>query len=382
VERDEDLWALVDRIYASAVDPPRWREFVEGISTLLGDAAVGFALQSPGFDGPPYVFGRHLRPELGSVFVRHFARGLPWGAFTHPRYLGRFGRSSEGFPDERLPGTDFYRSWMEPQGLAPEGPVVHVMAVREGRPLAGLALYRRAGGRPLTDDDLARANRLVPHLARSFEIHGALGHAQAERDGLAESVDRLPIGILLLDAARRPVFANQSAEALLEEGDGLGVEAGGLRIDDAATDARLRRLVDDAAKNAFGETTLAGTMLLSVPRPSGRRDYNALVTPLLASTRRRGPGDAVASLWISDPDAVQITTSQILQRLYQLTPAEAELLRYLANGRSLEEAAAARGITVNTARTQLKQVFTKTETRRQGELLRLVLTGIAAIREE
>ncbi len=36
----------------------------------------------------------------------------------------------------------------------------------------------------------------------------------------------------------------------------------------------------------------------------------------------------------------------------------------------------------NTARTQLKQVFAKTGTNRQGDLVRLVLSGVASIQEE
>jgi len=77
-----------------------------------------------------------------------------------------------------------------------------------------------------------------------------------------------------------------------------------------------------------------------------------------------------------------MTHEEILQGLYDLTPAEAEILRLLAEGRSLEEVAQQRGITMNTVRSQLKQVFAKTDTRRQGELVRLVLTGVASLGDE
>jgi DNA-binding CsgD family transcriptional regulator len=51
----------------------------------------------------------------------------------------------------------------------------------------------------------------------------------------------------------------------------------------------------------------------------------------------------------------------------------------LSEGRSLEQVAAARGVTMNTVRSQLKQVFSKTDTKRQGELVRLVLTGVTGV---
>jgi DNA-binding CsgD family transcriptional regulator len=54
----------------------------------------------------------------------------------------------------------------------------------------------------------------------------------------------------------------------------------------------------------------------------------------------------------------------------------------LAEGHALEEVASRRAVTINTARSQLKQVFAKTDTRRQGELVRLVLTGVASLGDD
>jgi DNA-binding CsgD family transcriptional regulator len=53
-----------------------------------------------------------------------------------------------------------------------------------------------------------------------------------------------------------------------------------------------------------------------------------------------------------------------LQRLFGLTPAEAEMTARLANGESLEAIAEARNVCVNTVRTQLRTVFKKTGTHR------------------
>jgi DNA-binding CsgD family transcriptional regulator len=45
----------------------------------------------------------------------------------------------------------------------------------------------------------------------------------------------------------------------------------------------------------------------------------------------------------------------------------------LANGQELKSAAEELGITYGTARSRLAQIFQKTETRRQGELIRLLV---------
>lgn len=61
-----------------------------------------------------------------------------------------------------------------------------------------------------------------------------------------------------------------------------------------------------------------------------------------------------------------------LQRLFGLTPSEAEMTALLAQGQSLEAIAAARGVCLDTVRTQLRAVFKKTGMHRQGELVSAV----------
>jgi DNA-binding CsgD family transcriptional regulator len=92
--------------------------------------------------------------------------------------------------------------------------------------------------------------------------------------------------------------------------------------------------------------------------------------------------DAAVVIFISDPELRDVSLTDVLHEVYGLTPAEAELAQLLAQGISLEAAAKRRNVTLNTARSQLKQVFAKTDTRRQGELLKLVLSGVAAIEQK
>ncbi|MCO5093226.1 LuxR C-terminal-related transcriptional regulator [Bosea sp. (in: a-proteobacteria)] len=66
---------------------------------------------------------------------------------------------------------------------------------------------------------------------------------------------------------------------------------------------------------------------------------------------------------------------EILQALYDLAPSEATLLSALLDGLSVEAAAAASGISVNTARSYLKSIFAKTNVRRQTKLMRLLGTS-------
>jgi len=197
---------------------------------------------------------------------------------------------------------------------------------------------------------------------------------------LVEVMDRLPTGVVLLDPQRQPVSTNRAAEWILAMSDGIAMGANGPFATDPRENAALQRLLSSALAPDSGKEIEAGGFI-AVSRPSGRRAYAVMVTPLLAATPESTSGEAVVSLWIADPDSGRVSATEVLEHLYQLTNAEAELVQLLSQGFSLDEAAQKRGVTINTARSQLKQVFSKTDTRRQGELMRLVLTGVASIRD-
>ena len=69
--------------------------------------------------------------------------------------------------------------------------------------------------------------------------------------------------------------------------------------------------------------------------------------------------------------AAPIPVERIRTR-FGLTGAEARLAARLATGEALEQAADTLGISRETARTQLKRIFLKTDTHRQGELVALL----------
>jgi DNA-binding CsgD family transcriptional regulator len=71
--------------------------------------------------------------------------------------------------------------------------------------------------------------------------------------------------------------------------------------------------------------------------------------------------------------------AQICQ-LYGLSRAEGRVVALLASGQRLDLVAENLGVTYDTVRKHLKQVFSKTGTDRQAELVRMLVTGPAGLR--
>ena len=374
--KSDALFSLLDWIYAAAVERNRWQDFLEELAAALGGAAVILSLRLPGPSRPPQIFQVHLRPELEPVLARHRSRGLPWSSGARPSHRNRFVRTSDFHSDAELASSDFYAEWMQPQELAPEGPLELVLTAPSGRPVADLAIYRRIGGRPIDATDLALCETLAPHLRRTRQLARRFGWARRWRLALAEVINRLSVGVLLIDRHYHPIITNRSADAILAQRDGLTLAADGLHATNRRDDAVLRQLLAEVI--AAPASAPCTNRVMAVSRPSGKRAFPVIT----ASLSEALPGDAaeaaVVCTLIGDPDAGQAFTPEVLRSVYSLTAAESELVGLLAAGHCLRDAAELRGVSLNTVRSQLKQVFAKTDTTRQGALIRLVLTGAAA----
>lgn len=85
---------------------------------------------------------------------------------------------------------------------------------------------------------------------------------------------------------------------------------------------------------------------------------------------------------ITDPAAIQVCP-KVLRRIWGLTAAEARVAASLAAGLSPAEIAVRHGVSEATVRTQMRTIFEKTGTHRQGELIRLLTSiGIAGASQD
>ncbi|MEM8986131.1 MAG: response regulator [Pseudomonadota bacterium] len=188
------------------------------------------------------------------------------------------------------------------------------------------------------------------------------------------ALNRLALGVVVVDEKGRVAFTNTSAAAMLAEGDGLVLSSTQI-CRTSATD-ETKRLMDAVRQAASPLSDPAcDTFALSVSRPSLRRPLSVFATPLDASGE--GGAQKLVALFISDPETRPVPSEEQIARLYALTKSEAAIARALALGLRVEEAAATASVTVSTARTYLKQIFSKTETSRQSELLKLIIASPA-----
>ncbi|MDH3520560.1 MAG: helix-turn-helix transcriptional regulator [Myxococcales bacterium] len=375
---DAQTHRLIDRLYESAVRPEAWTEVLVGLSELFGGSPVLGELYFPERTESPYS-AVGLDEKFLATYQEAFLQYVPWALQMDAQLVDRFRVLSDVMPGVELAENEFYLKWMKPQGLAPIWPLSIMIPAASGQLVGGLMVFRREVEEPFTQAEIDVADALVSHFGRAIRMRLALDAAQRVRAPLADALDRLPLGLLVLDRQQQVLIENTSAEQILSLADGLEVRAEGPAASDPREHARLQDLIAVATSTSQG-SSFDATGFMQISRPSGRQAFSVMVSPLLAASDGAISQEGVVALFISDPEADYVPTSEALSKIYALTRSEADIVQLLSKGLSLDEIAADRGISMNTARSHLKHVFSKTGTSRQSELLGLVMSGVGSIR--
>jgi DNA-binding CsgD family transcriptional regulator len=385
---------LIELIYRAASDPMVWHELLVAVSDELGGPAAGLNLEVPGEPAERFAYRVHSDAKYAQIFADFVARGeFPWSL----RLVSseRFIRGDEIFPDEKLVDTDFWPAYMQPQGFLPVGPVGHVFGSFEGEPVAAIGIYRFNGGREFDASDMRMLDLLVPHLAQAYRLMRELQGYRNQWDAAREVLDRVPIGVILLDRDCRVAAVNDVAEGIVQQADGFVItdgrphltaagrvvpkrvrhNGGREALPEGAADCDFQKLLSRAVMSELAE----GDGAFFVERPSQGRAFTGVVTSLHPNARIGFARDARVAVYLSDPDAQNYGLRDLVASFYDLTIAEAELAALLSAGHSIEEVSEIRGVTLHTARSQLKRVFTKTGVKRQSDLVRLILTNVTAL---
>lgn len=224
------------------------------------------------------------------------------------------------------------------------------------------------------------AGKATAALSAFFTTWRRLKVDRARLCGLEAALDLTDAGIVVVDADGRILFANTEAERLLDSGEGVR------RSDDSVTatcidDAiRMRIAIQHCANGiavAPGRARADDLAMLMLERPGKRRPLIVSICPAVHRSISASPGSVL--LYLLDPEADLRPMLEPVCRMYHLSGVETALAIDIAMGVKVEDAAVRMGIQLQTARSYLKQIFVKTVTKRQADLLRLLLVSIVHV---
>lgn len=205
--------------------------------------------------------------------------------------------------------------------------------------------------------------RQVARLRASIEasLHETRTALRVQPGDSGTALDRLAAGIVLLGPRGEVLQANAAARSICGPQSNLDL---GTRLI-CTNDSALRYTIDRALR---GE--IEGMQPVSVPRDDGGRDLILMIGPLSPETQ----GFARVLVLIADPDRRNVSDCGLLARVFGLTPTEARLASLLAEGLRPDDIARTLGISGTTVAFHLKNLFSKTATNRQSDLVALILS--------
>jgi DNA-binding CsgD family transcriptional regulator/PAS domain-containing protein len=358
---DEKLWPVVieELLHAVNFDKASFGVFDKKSGTLLRTQMINCA---PNVQ-PEFLEYYHLIDPKVPQFLQHPElkiaydyQTIPEQEMDHHEYFDWLRRTC----DARYHLCGFFRSNLSP------GLIITL----------GMARHARKGH--VDQKEIEFFSFLYQHFERALQISFRLGQSTAMANASLQALDTHPVALVLLDRQGQVQFANTAARTLTRDPDGLRLSGHGITLPRHSDQQRLQELITCAIATSMGVGLSNGGMM-SVSRGMGRRPLSITVAPLSGTNGLFEIGKPCAIVLIADPEKSQTLPEDHLRLLYGLTKAEAKLAVLLVTGISLEQAAEQLTISRNTVRTELAHIFDKTNTRRQAELVRLLMNSAPVI---
>lgn len=258
-----------------------------------------------------------------------------------------------------------------------------LVSVVDWSPACILIVMLRSTDRPAWNAaDRKRIERLLPYVRESVEVHKTIARSRYIAALARDLLNKSPRGILVLSDDGIIRMANTRAAAILADNDGVSEKNGRLVIYCQAVAEKIRQYLDTVgAMNNEGLPEMDWNMVAK--KRSGGRPYQLILGHMQLSEwhLESRHSNKVAVIHLHDPDRTIGVQPQQLSDLYGFTKAQARLAAKLFHGQTINEAAEALHISVNTARTHMRGIYARTGVRTQAELLGMLSSGLTSFGE-
>lgn len=352
---------LITAVYDAALDPDLWPVVLTQFAQAFGSTAAHLAE-----DHVEANSGKLLSYGVNSTYAGQYgayyaSRNLLWRRVVQ--------RSLYGVQTDRIvmPRTEFAHSEFYNDFLRLHGgeELLFFSSTPQNSVSTTLVLWREEHHGVWDAADIKALAAIAPHLDRSLGINRQVGDLRLVNELAAEALYQINCGVVLVDNGARVLFVNRAAERFFEGGD-MRLQRKRLMLERPGDTSALHRLIAETAQSGAGN-------LLVVQRP-GRAPVLLMAVPMKARAIVPGRHDGAVILFIRDIDRRRNPELASFTRYFGLTAAEAATAAELLNADGVTAAAGRLGLSRSTVRTHLVHIFQKTGTRRQAELVRLILT--------
>ena len=308
-------------------------------------------------------------------YVRLYHAVDPRLPLLQARGIGDWLYDEDAFGEDLASSNAYYRDFLIPYGarytasvklLEQDGEIVLLALVSRLRDVAFDVSRRRA----LTVFGL--------HLRHAAAIYQKTRRAFTAAIAGSAILDRLTRPTFLLSANCTVSFASAAAKRYLEqENSNLKIQGSALMATNAKSRLELSQAILSLIAAVDSESS-SKRLVIRLKTVRGTDDAAATLTALVPQQTMYAFGNLTQVLLIvherahrSQPDIA------LWEAVYSLTPGQSRVALETYHGNSVREAAQHLQVSESTVKTQLKEVFAKTNTKRQSQLV-LALSSLAS----
>lgn len=187
--------------------------------------------------------------------------------------------------------------------------------------------------------------------------------------------NRLHYAMVITSSTLEILWMNEAAARLLKKNDGMGLIRNCLMVGRP----EIRQQVQNMLRQFSAGRTSADYYCINVPRQFCRQPLHLVITPLGYKVHPAAEPTFSSMFLIFDPEMEMVPDSGLIMRAYGLTTAESKIVVLLMQGKKLDQVAKLLVKKKETVRKQLGNIFAKTGTNRQSDLIRVLFRGPAGL---
>lgn len=361
------LSELIGLVYDAALDPTLWPRALEQACRFVGGSSGSLFWHDTATEQSAVL---HLFNEDPRYTKLYFEKYLPLNpCFPAAAFVeaGEVCGSTDLIPLEEIVETRFYAEWMKPQGII-DAVAANLEKTATSASILAVRMHEEDG---LADnDDRRRLALVVPHFQRAVSIGRLFDQSKSAQAVLAQTLDNVSAAVFLVGPNGRLVFTNTPGRGMLDEAS-LLIDRNGVLAAIVPEAQRALREALAAAENGNSAADGSGPISLSTALPG---QWFASVLPLTSGDRQHTGAlhSAVAAVFVRKTSLASPPPLEVLAKVYKLTASEIRLLDAVMKVSGVKALAEALGLKQATVKTHLHNVFRKTGTARQSELVKLI----------
>lgn len=377
-----DTANLIGELYEAATGMHDWLTVSRSLCDLL--EAEGASLSVALGNATPHNL---LRPDDASetAYVNFYRKIDPIRAAAARLLLPQ---AQQGIRTERelVPEADYLRSEFY-QDFARHANQRYMMVAAVGDfDNTMLAFFRGDRRDPFSGPDRDLVTGFIPHLRRALQLRRRLMVDGVGADAGLAALERSRSGHVIVDPGMRILFANEVSVRIAESpSSGLLIRRWGPRPDPGSTILAARHRKDNLALKEFVANVAKGGAGGALRLHSGEEANDnsassiaAIVSPVparLASQRTASAMSGIAArqamIMLHDLAKPIAPPAALFRDLFGLSAAEAAVAVALLGGKTAEDVAHMRQVSLDTVRSQIRTVLNKSEATNLRDLERI-----------